>query len=118
MRYYTEKPTDARCTRHYMYKCEHPLYSECTLLQMGGKGLAVVQKRFNSKLKVFWYGPIDSWLADLIMMQPGFEAYFEEHSGYGEDYIYPTVTVRQIMWALKMKPLRKSEWESQELQLL
>ena len=25
---------------------------------------------------------------------------------------YPTVTVRQIMWALKMKPIQKERWET------
>jgi len=24
----------------------------------------------------------------------------------------PTVTVRQIMWALKMKPIKKEKWET------
>nr|DAP49012.1 MAG TPA: hypothetical protein [Caudoviricetes sp.] len=26
--------------------------------------------------------------------------------------LYPTVTVRQIMWALKMKPIQKERWET------
>ena len=28
------------------------------------------------------------------------------------DDIYPTVTVRQLMWALKMKPIRRERWET------
>ena len=28
------------------------------------------------------------------------------------DGLYPTVTVRQIMWALKMKPIQKERWET------
>lgn len=30
-----------------------------------------------------------------------------------EDYEYdPTVTIRQIMWALKMKPIKRERWET------
>jgi len=118
MRYYTEKPNGAFSTRRYTYTCDHPLYSKCTLIKVEDKGLAIVQRRFNAKLKIFWYGPIESWLADLIVAQPGFEAYFEKNSGRENDGLYPTVSVRQVMWALRMKPLRKDEWNSQELQLL
>ena len=25
---------------------------------------------------------------------------------------FPTVTVRQLMWALRMKPLKKERWET------
>ncbi len=28
------------------------------------------------------------------------------------DGVYPTVTIRQIMWALKMKPLARERWET------
>lgn len=27
-------------------------------------------------------------------------------------YNYPTVTIRQIMWALKMKPIKRERWET------
>ena len=43
-------------------------------------------------------------------------------SMYGETYIcnhpvyinglYPTVTIRQIMWQLRMKPLPRKRWET------
>ena len=28
------------------------------------------------------------------------------------DGLYPTVTIRQIMWALKIKPIPKERWET------
>lgn len=28
------------------------------------------------------------------------------------DGLYPTVTIRQIMWALKMKPIQRQRWET------
>lgn len=118
MRYYTEKPKGASNTRRYTYECNHPLYSQCTLLKKDDKGLAIVQMRFNTRLKIFWYGPIDSWLAEQIMGQEGIDAYFAKNAKKPSDGLYPTVTSRQIMWALRMKPLKKAEWESQLLQLL
>ena len=29
-----------------------------------------------------------------------------------KDGLYPTVTVRKLMWALRMKPLKKERWET------
>ena len=33
-------------------------------------------------------------------------------SGEATDGLYPTVTIRQIMWALKMKPIPRERWET------
>jgi len=118
MRYFTEKPDRATTTRMYTYSCNHPLYSECSLIKLGDAGLAIVQRRFNKKQKVFWYGPVESWLIDEIQTHSKFQSYFESKCGKCKDGLYPTVTVRQIMWALKMKPLKKAWWESQDKQLL
>ena len=41
-----------------------------------------------------------------------FRAFFDRRAGTGTDGLYPTVTIRQIMWALKMKPLPKQPWET------
>ena len=41
-----------------------------------------------------------------------FQEYFHKKAGAPKDDIYPTVTVRQIMWALRMKPLKKEKWET------
>ena len=118
MRYYTTKPRGALTTRKYLYECDHPLYSQCTLVRHGELGLAIVQKRYNRKLKIFWYGPIYSWLADEVQKQEGFAPYFAKNSAKCTDGLYPTVEIRRLMWALKMKPLRKDWYDSQLLQLL
>ena len=118
MRYFTEKPVSALSTRKYTYECNHPLYSSCSLIQKDDKGLAIVQRRFNSRMKVFWYSEADSWVIDSILKHDGFESYFAKHGGECKDGLYPTVTVRQVMWALKMKPLKKAWWESQDKRLL
>ena len=35
-----------------------------------------------------------------------------ECGGECTDGLYPTVTIRQIMWALKMKPIQRQRWET------
>lgn len=38
--------------------------------------------------------------------------YHDDRFGEGTDGVYPTVTIRQIMWELKMKPIPKERWET------
>lgn len=74
--------------------------------------MAVIQQRFDPVAKKTWWGEIDSWLTDPIYLHVGFRKIFAERSGPSKDGLYPTVTVRQLMWALKMKPLQKNRWET------
>lgn len=111
MRYYYQKLDNYIVTKGHTYKCNHPLYDTCTLYLDGDFGLAVIQERFNSTLKTSWWSAIDPWLIDDIFNQPGFADYFNKNSEECRDGLYPTVTVRQIMWALRMKPLAKEAWE-------
>lgn len=92
--------------------CNHPVYNKCTLYQMGNRGLAVIQQRYNEKTKSTWWGIIDPWLTDHIYLHPKFKEYFEERSGEIQNGLYPTVTVRQLMWSLKMKPIPRERWET------
>lgn len=95
------------------YLCNHPVYSFCTLYKHGDFGLAVIQQRFDSHTKSTFWGVIDNYLVDTIHENPGFEAFFCKYAGHiDENGCYPTVTVRQIMRALKMKPLPKARWET------
>ena len=94
------------------YRAKHPLYSKCTLFEKDGIGFAVVQLRFNEKTKLFWWSEIDSWLIDSIQKADGFKRYFEKNAERPDkDGLYPTVNVRKVMWALRMKPLEKQWWE-------
>ena len=95
-----------------LYICDHDIYNSCTLYKIGDKGLAVIQQRFDNESKTTWWSEIDPWLTDDIYLNPGFKEYFELKSEVAIDGIYPTVTVRQIMWALKIKPLKKQKWET------
>ena len=79
---------------------------------MGEKGLAIIQQRFNSDTKETWWSEIDPWLTDSLYLHPKFKEFFDKRAGERKDGLYPTVTIRQIMWALKMKPLRRERWET------
>jgi hypothetical protein len=95
-----------------LYICEHPVYNSCSLFQIGDKGLAVIQQRFDPEAKGTWWSEADPWLTDDLYLHPGFKAYFDDRAGKCIEGLYPTVTVRQIMWALKMKPIPKERWET------
>ena len=94
------------------YICDHPVYSFCTLFKIGKKGLAVIQQRYEPVTKATTWDKIDPWLTDTLYLHPKFKEFFDERSGECIDGIYPTVTIRQIMWALKMKPIPRERWET------
>lgn len=112
MRYHHNKPSIFRSMYGETYICEHPVYNKCTLFEIDDKGLAVIQQRFDEQTKTTWWDEIDSWLTDAIYLNPKFKAYFDERASECTDGLYPTVTIRQIMWALKMKPLKRERWET------
>ena len=84
----------------------------CTLYRIEERGLAVIQQRFDSETKSTWWSEVDPWITDALYLHPDFREYFEMRAGTCTDGLYPTVTVRQIMWALKMKPIQKERWET------
>ena len=113
MRYYSEKPKMPRTVFGRRYVCNHPVYDSCTLFEIGKKGLAVIQQRFDKQTKRTWWGEIEPWITSSLYLHPQFLNYFEERSEEcTDDGLYPTVTVRQIMWALKIKPLKRERWET------
>ena len=112
MRYHYEKPTIYLSKYGSTYTCDHPVYNRCTLFQMGNKGLAVIQQRFDKGSKSSYWGELDPWLNDDLYLHPKFKEFFDARAGESVDHLYPTVTIRQIMWALKMKPMQKERWET------
>lgn len=112
MRYHYKKPSIYLSKYGEKYSCDHPVYKVCTLFKIGNKGLAVVQQRIDNDTKLTWWSDIDPWLTDELYLNPGFKDYFDERARECTDGLYPTVTIRQIMWALKMKPLKKQRWET------
>lgn len=111
MKYYYEKPAEWIGAGE-VYICDHPLYNQCTLFRKDDLGLAVIQERYNQTTKDRRWSTVDPWLAGDIYLNEGFGEYFRLHAGKcNENRLYPTVSIRKIMWALRMKPLRKEIWE-------
>lgn len=112
MRYHYEKPAMYVSMYGNTYECDHPVYDQCTLYKMDNKGLAVIQQRYDKHSKRTWWTEIDPWLTDAIYLNPKFIELFETRAGEAVNGLYPTVSVRQIMWALKMKPIPRERWET------
>lgn len=96
----------------HIYECDHEIYSRCTLYLIGDKGLSVIQQRFDAKNKSTYWSNIDSNLTDALYLHKNFKAFFDERASEPINGVYPTVTLRQIMWALRMKPLKRERWET------
>lgn len=112
MRYHYTKPSIYISMYGKLYICDHPVYSRCTLFKIDDKGLAVIQQKFNSNTKSTYWSEIDSWLTDELYLHPCFKEYFDRRAGECVEGLYPTVSIRQIMWALKMKPIPRERWET------
>lgn len=112
MRYHYEKPTTYLSMYGVTYVCNHPVYNNCTLYLIDNKGLAIIQQRYDPETKTTWWGEIDPWLTDLLYSHPKFKEYFDKRAGSCTDGLFPTVSIRQIMWALKIKPIPRERWET------
>lgn len=112
MRYHYEKPNIYASMYGKVYICDHQIYRRCTLFEINDKGLAVIQQRFDEKKKHTWWTELDPWLTDDLYLHPNFKEYFDERASEPVNGLYPTVTVRQMMWALKMKPIKRERWET------
>lgn len=112
MRYHYEKPVKYSTVYGTTYICDHPVYDSCTLYRVNNRGLAVIQQRFDTQTKVTYWNEIDPWLTDTIYLHPKFIEFFNNRSGESVNGLYPTVSIRQIMWALKMKPIPRERWET------
>lgn len=85
------------------YICNHPVYDRCTLYKNGKRGLAVIQQRYTAKTKATWWSNIDSWLVDEIYMNQKFKMVFEKYADEEKDGLYPTMSIRQLMWKLRCR---------------
>ena len=112
MRYHYEKPDLYSSIFGTVYTCNHPVYDRCTLYLIERKGLAGIQQRYETETKHTYWTEIDPWLTDVLYLHNGFKEFFDDRARAGKDRLYPTVTIRQIMWALKMKPIPRERWET------
>lgn len=112
MRYHYKSRSISEDDAGIIYKCEHPLFNRCTLFKQGDLGIAVIQQRFNPKLKISWWDSIDRDLANDIFYNERFKEFFDSNaSKMDTDGLYFTIKVRKLMWALRMKPLKREFWE-------
>jgi hypothetical protein len=112
MRYHFQKPHIYRITYGKTYTCDHQVYNECTLYSIGDTGLSVIQQRYDPNTKMVYWSSIDPWLVDSLYLNENFQAFYEKYASEPLNGLYPTVTVRQIIWHLRMKPLKKEPWET------
>lgn len=119
MRYYYELNTELDIPKYsILYHGPFEFFDLGTLYLIDGLGLIVVMPEFNRVDKTIKFGPLPPSLANDIYEQPGFREFFlrfaQPATPSGE---YPVMNVCKIMWSLRMKPLRKMDWE-QKLQAL
>lgn len=112
MRYFSEKPPIYSTLYGELYICNHPIYDRATLFKIKDRGLCVIQQRFDARTKSTYWTEIDDWLNDQLYLHEGFKSFFDSRAAVCMNGLYPTVSIRQIMWALKMKPLKKEQWET------
>ena len=113
MRYHYAPPKLALSVYGIVYTCDHPVYSRCTLYLIEDRGLAVIQQRFNKETKSTYWTEIDRCLVDDLYLNEHFLEYFDKKAGSKDkNGLYPTVTVRQLMWGMRLKPLPRNVWET------
>ena len=112
MRYHIQCPEVNIAIFGEIYTCDHPVYSSCTLFRRKNRGLAVIQQYFDPETKHSWWAHIEPWIANEIYLSPKFPEYFEKYASDQNNGIFPTVSMRQIMWALRIKPIPRKPWET------
>lgn len=70
----------------------------------------MIQQRYEPRTKHTHRGEIDPWLTDELYLHPKFKLFFDERAGFPEEGLCPTVTIRQMMWGVKMKPIQRERW--------
>lgn len=80
MRYHDIPPKEWTSYYGSVYRCNHPVYRVCTLYREQGKGLCVIQQRYNEETKATYWSTIDPWLTDKIYLHEGFRQYFNSHA--------------------------------------
>ena len=89
MRYHHQAPSIYLGLYGRRYICDHPVYNSCTLFEIGEKGLAVIQQRYDAEIKSTWWSEIDPWLTDELYLHPGFKEFFDLRANKPKDGLYP-----------------------------
>ena len=108
MKYHYEQPKVVVPIYGKRVELEHPVYRFGTLYFEYGRGIIVIQKRFDPATKTCIWDSVDPGLANDIYLAERFHEFFMEHAMKEN---YPVFQLRKLMWELRMKPLPKEEWE-------
>ena len=108
MKYYSQKPDICVQVFGEPIELDHPIYKSGTLYLENGKGLIVTQKHFIKERKECFWGTVECWISNDIYLNKNFPEYFFQNASEKD---YPIIELRKIMWALRMKPLKKENWE-------
>ena len=108
MKYYYQKPDI--CVRVFgqPISLDHPIYRGGTLYFENGIGLIVTQKKFDKERRECYWDAVDTWIANDIYTTSKFPEFFKSHATREDP---PIFELRKLMWALRMKPLKKEDWE-------
>lgn len=87
---------------------KHPVYQAGTIYLEDGKGLIVTQQHFYQDMKSCWWGAVDPDIANSIYLSPNFRDFFMKNARADDP---PIFQLRKLMWKLRMKPLKREEWE-------
>ena len=96
---------------------DHPVFIGYVYYESGNIGLGIVEQGYLiDSRSTFWGVPrsnIHYPLLDAIYRHNKFPEIFNKWAGPKDEYgAYPTVPIRKLMWALRMKPLPKERWET------
>ena len=108
MRYHYKENADRTNTYGELYFSDNPVYSRGILFKIGNKGIVVIQQRYDPETKHAWWSEIDTRLCNELYLHPRFKSYFEKIAG--EDF--STISLRHLVWELRMKPLKRERWET------
>ena len=70
-----------------------------------------MQKHFDPVSRSMWWGSLDPWLACDIQKSENYKAFFERYANPEHSFV---ISVRKLMWELRMKPPPKEFWEEEK----
>lgn len=112
MRYHYVRKAESYDKSCSIYICDHAVYNRCTLYTKGDVGLALIQQRYSKATKHTRWTELDPGLGDELYSNEHFEELFSKYAGPVSNGLYPTLTIRQAMWFMRMKPLKRQKWET------
>ena len=96
-----------------IYDCpNHKVCNKATLYEINGKGILVIQQYFIPEMKCSYWSNIDPRLTKPIYLHKNFKCVFDKYASEPHNGLYPTLTIRQLMHAMRMKPLERQYWET------